>query len=248
MRNTKIKILEIIMIISLLLFPSSIYASDKDSNEIEIPLKVVASKSTNKYIKNAHAQVKLSCYGRNGIAYGKAEVKLLSGERLNGKISLYLYSKTTNGFWEKQSEKKNVKIINKYKQTIKISKNITNTRYWKVKIKGYVFDTTMKHEATSGLINKKGEKYPEKKEPYSNKKPEKPSTNLKSKLTPRDKTFRSRYIKWFKKKYPKAEIDWSDYEIHHVIPLEYGGSNKISNGIALKTENHKLYTKWWKNY
>ena len=51
-----------------------------------------------------------------------------------------------------------------------------------------------------------------------------------------------------RKKYPNAKINWKEYEIHHMRPLKYGGTNALSNGIALKKNVHAKFNAWWSNY
>lgn len=132
---------------------------------------------------------------------------------------------------------------------MKVSASISQTRYWRVKITGKVLETEIiSLYAYSGLLNKQGVKYPSHKEIYTGRIPEKPSTSLKKNQKPRDPSFRSNYISWFEKKYPKANVNWGNYEIHHIRPLLYGGSNDVSNGIALTKSQHNDYTSWWKNY
>jgi hypothetical protein len=60
----------------------------------------------------------------------------------------------------------------------------------------------------------------------------------------------AKYIQTYgdpKKKDPK--FNWSDYDIHHIIPREYGGTNDFNNLIPLKREFHQQnVTPWWTNY
>ena len=180
-------------------------------------------------------------------AYGSANIKLVSGKKLTGKVNLYLYNKTTNGSWTQVAKKENVTLTKI--TTISISANTSKTRYWRVKFTGKVLDSRFYNKnAYSGLLNRKGALYPSHKEVYTGRVPATPTTSLSKNPQSRSKNFRSDYIAWFKKKYPKASVDWSKYEIHHVLPLSYGGSNKMSNGIALTKSQHSDYTTWWANY
>ena len=52
----------------------------------------------------------------------------------------------------------------------------------------------------------------------------------------------------FKKKYPKAKIKWENYDIHHMRPLKYGGTNAVSNGFTATKTQHKSLNSWWANY
>ena len=45
------------------------------------------------------------------------------------------------------------------------------------------------------------------------------------------------------------DFDWSDYDIHHIIPREYGGTNDFDNLIPLPRPFHqKNVNSWWNNY
>lgn len=63
-------------------------------------------------------------------------------------------------------------------------------------------------------------------------------------------TERKKFKKWYEEKYNDGdEYDWSDIEIHHIIPRQYGGTNSTSNLIPLdKNDHRKKVTPWWKNY
>lgn len=50
---------------------------------------------------------------------------------------------------------------------------------------------------------------------------------------------RNKYIKWYIGKYRDPKWDWSGLDIHHVIPLEYGGDNKMGNLYALTRTLHQ---------
>ena len=53
----------------------------------------------------------------------------------------------------------------------------------------------------------------------------------KSKRVKWNDTQRNKFKKEYEKKYGKAKFSWSGKytEIHHVIPKEYGGTNKFQN-------------------
>lgn len=42
--------------------------------------------------------------------------------------------------------------------------------------------------------------------------------------------------------------DLTGYEVHHIIPREYGGTNAYSNLIPLEVSDHRAVTTWWVNY
>lgn len=95
-------------------------------------------------------------------------------------------------------------------------------------------------------------------DPYSGKVMFMPDTTLLSKtnnpVPPLTKEDRGEYIAEYirrygdpKKKNPK--FNWANYDIHHIIPREYGGNHHFSNLIPLKREFHqKNVSPWWINY
>lgn len=42
--------------------------------------------------------------------------------------------------------------------------------------------------------------------------------------------------------------DLSGYEVHHIVPRAYGGSNAYSNLIPLTKADHQTVTTWWASY
>jgi hypothetical protein len=63
---------------------------------------------------------------------------------------------------------------------------------------------------------------------------------------PRSSTYRIDYIdSWEALGKPEPAGGWTSYRIHHIQPLEYGGTNEISNLIHLTKIQHGLFTKWW---
>ncbi|PAD17369.1 HNH endonuclease signature motif containing protein [Shouchella clausii] len=69
------------------------------------------------------------------------------------------------------------------------------------------------------------------------------------KRTERDKNIRDKYIKWYIGQYGDPKISWKAYDLHHVIPLEYGGTNAMNNLFHLPRDFHqKKVTPWWNAY
>jgi len=63
--------------------------------------------------------------------------------------------------------------------------------------------------------------------------------------------YRSNYIIYYKKIFGDPKWNWADYDVHHVVPLEYGGNHNMSNLFALKRSIHQNVVHgggWWKNY
>ncbi|WP_157890125.1 S8 family serine peptidase [Paenibacillus sp. DMB5] len=71
-----------------------------------------------------------------------------------------------------------------------------------------------------------------------------------SQRTPRDPELRQKFIAWYVVKYGRPNFDWADYDIHHIRPLAFGGTNDFSNLIAIpRTPEHQKYvTPWFANY
>lgn len=62
-------------------------------------------------------------------------------------------------------------------------------------------------------------------------------------------TRKAAYIRtWFDRKLPKLPGSWSDYELHHIQPREYGGTNDFENLVPLSRAQHRLFTNWWAGY
>jgi 5-methylcytosine-specific restriction endonuclease McrA len=62
---------------------------------------------------------------------------------------------------------------------------------------------------------------------------------------------RNNFIKeWQARGYPRAPNNWeaSDTQLHHIKPLERGGTNDFWNIVPLHPEVHKLFTVYWRTY
>ncbi|GMK40428.1 hypothetical protein PCCS19_34840 [Paenibacillus sp. CCS19] len=59
---------------------------------------------------------------------------------------------------------------------------------------------------------------------------------------------RDNFKTWYDKTY--GYVDWvtTKGEIHHILPLQYGGTNDYSNLIPLYPDKHLQFTNWWKSY
>lgn len=124
----------------------------------------------------------------------------------------------------------------------------TKSRIWRARVTGKLGIANVDYNTYSYIYNKKCIRYPSCTEPYTRKKIYVPPTNLKVDQKKRDNSFRNKYIANFKKKNPNAKINWSSYQIHHMRPLKYGGSNALSNGIAVTEASHTKLTSWWSSY
>ena len=63
-----------------------------------------------------------------------------------------------------------------------------------------------------------------------------------------DNYTRRDFIKeWYDRGFPK--LDWSKYDIHHILPRAFGGTNAFDNLVPLLRETeHTLFTKWWAGF
>lgn len=48
--------------------------------------------------------------------------------------------------------------------------------------------------------------------------------------------------------YKNGGNDWEGWEIHHILPIEFGGTNVYSNFVPLPKQLHKQYTTWFAGY
>ena len=56
------------------------------------------------------------------------------------------------------------------------------------------------------------------------------------------------YIKeWYDRGYDTPEGGWGNYELHHILPREFGGTNDFDNLVPLTEGAHKLFTAFWRN-
>lgn len=64
-----------------------------------------------------------------------------------------------------------------------------------------------------------------------------------------DKGKRADYIsEWYKRGYQTPEGGWSEYDIHHIKPREFGGDNSFENLIPIKRDVHIEFNEFWRNY
>lgn len=160
-------------------------------------------------------------------------------------LTLELQNRLTGAYFETKQEK----AINfRTAKSGSVKYGTTRTRIWRATLTGKLGKAKVDYKTYSYIYNKKCKRYPSYTEVYSKKELYKPPTNLAVDKVKRKDSFRNDYIAAFEKKYPRAKVNWNNYEIHHMRPLKYGGSNAVSNGIALTTERHKKLTSWWGSY
>lgn len=142
----------------------------------------------------------------------------------------------------------------KKNQEVTLVSSITSTKFWRGKatVTGYFSDGSKDvGNLTSDrfLLNKKGVIYPSYKDPGSGKTLTVPEyTNWsKNYVEGWTTTDRNKYRNWYDDNY--RDINWSNYEVHHIRPRAYAGTNSNSNLIPLPTDFHrKVVSPWWTNY
>jgi len=103
-------------------------------------------------------------------------------------------------------------------------------------------------------LNSKGVSYPEVIDPRTGKNISMPKSNLK--IVPKDQRVewnnitRSEYIKeWYDRGYQTPTGGWEKYDIHHILPREYGGTNVFDNLVPVDRTIHQTqFNPWWASY
>lgn len=116
-----------------------------------------------------------------------------------------------------------------------ITTNISTTKYFVVKLTGKIGDGTVNYTTYNKLFNKRAVPYPEYTCPVSGIYCVPPYYSNFAAGTSVAWNGRNAYIKWFNNTYNggKDPWDWSGYQIHHIRPRKYGGTNEYSNLIPL---------------
>ncbi|KQU14928.1 hypothetical protein ASG65_10490 [Bacillus sp. Leaf13] len=71
------------------------------------------------------------------------------------------------------------------------------------------------------------------------------------KRTKRDTKLKDKFMPWYIKTYgdPNWGPKWPNADIHHELPLKYGGTNAMSNCFPLPRDIHqKTVNSWWASY
>ena len=64
-----------------------------------------------------------------------------------------------------------------------------------------------------------------------------------------DKTERSKFIReWIERGYPTPAVGWDKYDIHHINPREFGGTNEFWNLVPVERNTHKLFNAFWREF
>lgn len=112
-------------------------------------------------------------------------------------------------------------------------------------------------EVKSILTNNRGEIYPDYIDPQSNIELIKPDADLVKNTRPRSGDYQRKFRDHYELHFgPPQYFNWGEVEIHHMIPLQYYGTNDVDNLIPLLkkdyTNSYILYHRevedWWLNY
>lgn len=105
------------------------------------------------------------------------------------------------------------------------------------------------------LTNRVNEEYPEYTDEYSQIYMHKPyradytKIPVEDRVTWNSSTERDKYIKEYIIRYGDPKWNWSDYDLHHIIQRQYGGTNDFTNLIPLKRSYHQdIVEGWWRYY
>jgi hypothetical protein len=64
-----------------------------------------------------------------------------------------------------------------------------------------------------------------------------------------DGGYRDAFIKeWRSRGYAEPSGGWSKYEIHHILPREFGGNHDFWNMVPLRKEVHQEFTRYWSGF
>ena len=106
----------------------------------------------------------------------------------------------------------------------------------------------------SETTNSVGDPYPEVNDPRTNQPIPAPPDNLQL-IPPNQRsswnlTDRANFIRqWYEKGYANPKGGWELYDIHHIIPREYGGTNDFDNLVPVLRDTHQQQLNaWWTHY
>lgn len=119
---------------------------------------------------------------------------------------------------------------------------------------GIVVATGVAAEAGGDALNAAGRAYPKVLDPRTGDPIPAPPSGLSGvpvgDRVPWGAQQRGAYIKeWYDQGYSTPEGGWSNYDIHHVTPREYGGTNDFNNLVPVeRTVHQQEFNPWWMNY
>lgn len=133
----------------------------------------------------------------------------------------------------------------------------SSTNFWKISYSsnGTWADggfTSFSDSSDPVLYNKKLSEYPDIVDEHSGIVMKEPATTTWSYgyvAPPLTSDERGKYIKWYIDTYGNPGYDWSQYDIHHIRPREYGGTNDYYNLMPIDRWTHQnVVNPWWTNY
>ena len=113
--------------------------------------------------------------------------------------------------------------------------------------KGGLNDLTKRIKLKMGL-------YPKIIDPRTGRQIKFPTNNLykidKSQRVTWDSQDRYKFIKeWNDRGYQTPRGGWNNYDIHHIQPIEFGGSNQFQNLVPVERKTHqKLFNEFWREF
>ena len=125
--------------------------------------------------------------------------------------------------------------------------NVSSTAKYYAVVTGTANGESIYYSTYSIPFNSRGEKYPTQiSSPVTGKSlPYDFSVTLSAKPSsqwvPWNTSIRNEYAKYLGE-------DLSGYDVHHIVPRKYGGTNDYSNLIPLKKADHTTVTNWWNYY
>ncbi|WP_341348439.1 hypothetical protein [Paenibacillus sp. FSL H3-0469] len=136
------------------------------------------------------------------------------------------------------------------------------------------FNKNEKNHAGPVLINRMGRAYPKQVDPGTNQLIAMPVSTLLSKTSTAaatqmrsdfDNRVKKPYRTWWEQTYGGGQppnysnsffgglfnsfkSPWDGWEIHHIVPIEFGGTNVYSNLVPLPKTKHQEFTTWFAGY
>ena len=108
--------------------------------------------------------------------------------------------------------------------------------------------------ADAVAVNRAGNPYPEVIDPRTGEPIHFPGEDLQKVPVSERVTWgaqeRGAFIKeWYDRGYPTPEGGWSGYDIRHIQPREYGGTNDFDNLVPVPRDVHQQqFNPWWREY
>jgi hypothetical protein len=60
---------------------------------------------------------------------------------------------------------------------------------------------------------------------------------------------RGAFIKeWYDRGYQTPKGGWDKYDVHHIQPREFGGSNNFNNLVPVERNTHREFNKFWREF